>query len=37
MQLEEERLKSSKIDNVSPDGERVENGTDLHLIELQSK
>ncbi|XP_062851870.1 leucine-rich repeat flightless-interacting protein 2 isoform X7 [Trichomycterus rosablanca] len=35
MHLEEERQKYSKIDNVFPDGERVENGTDLHLIEMQ--
>ncbi|KAL4604856.1 leucine-rich repeat flightless-interacting protein 2 isoform X1 [Arapaima gigas] len=34
-QLEEERQKSSKIDNVLTDAERLENGTDLHVIELQ--
>ncbi|XP_039592153.1 leucine-rich repeat flightless-interacting protein 2 isoform X22 [Polypterus senegalus] len=35
MQLEEERQKPSKIDSVFTDGERLENGTDLQLIELQ--
>lgn len=36
-QLEEERQKHSKVDSVFTDGERVENGTDLHIIEMQSK
>ncbi|KAL0964218.1 hypothetical protein UPYG_G00320990 [Umbra pygmaea] len=35
MQLEEERQKHSKMDNALTDGERMENGTDLHLIEMQ--
>ncbi|XP_029115696.1 leucine-rich repeat flightless-interacting protein 2 isoform X2 [Scleropages formosus] len=35
MQLEEERQKSSKMESVFTDAERLENGTDLHLIELQ--
>ncbi|XP_035267931.1 leucine-rich repeat flightless-interacting protein 2 isoform X4 [Anguilla anguilla] len=34
-QLEDERQKSSKMESVFTDGERMENGTDLHLIELQ--
>lgn len=36
MQLEEERQKHSKIDSVFTEGERMENGTDLHFIEMQS-
>ncbi|XP_048060447.1 leucine-rich repeat flightless-interacting protein 2 isoform X3 [Megalobrama amblycephala] len=35
MQLEEERQKHSKIDSVFTEGERMENGTDLHFIEMQ--
>ncbi|KAK2897038.1 hypothetical protein Q8A67_011526 [Cirrhinus molitorella] len=35
MQLEEERQKHSKIDSVYTEGERIENGTDLHFIEMQ--
>uniref|UniRef100_UPI003AAA9AEF leucine-rich repeat flightless-interacting protein 2 isoform X1 n=1 Tax=Centroberyx gerrardi TaxID=166262 RepID=UPI003AAA9AEF len=35
MQLEEERQKHSKIDSAYTDGERMENGTDLHFIEMQ--
>lgn len=35
MQLDEERQKHSKIESVYTDGERMENGTDLHLIEMQ--
>ncbi|KAM9365182.1 leucine-rich repeat flightless-interacting protein 2 isoform 2-T2 [Pholidichthys leucotaenia] len=34
-QLEEERQKQSKMDSSYTDGERMENGTDLHLIEMQ--
>ncbi|CAN9500003.1 unnamed protein product [Ophioblennius macclurei] len=34
-QLEEERQKHSKVDSTYTDGERVENGTDLHVIEMQ--
>ncbi|KAM9847883.1 leucine-rich repeat flightless-interacting protein 2 isoform 3-T3 [Aulostomus maculatus] len=34
-QLEEERQKHSKVDSSYSDGERMENGTDLHLIEMQ--
>uniref|UniRef100_UPI0037E92659 leucine-rich repeat flightless-interacting protein 2 isoform X15 n=1 Tax=Semicossyphus pulcher TaxID=241346 RepID=UPI0037E92659 len=34
-QLEEERQKQAKMDGVFTDGERVENGTDLHFIEMQ--
>ncbi|XP_070696671.1 leucine-rich repeat flightless-interacting protein 2 isoform X6 [Pempheris klunzingeri] len=34
-QLEEERQKHSKVDSSYTDGERMENGTDLHLIEMQ--
>lgn len=36
-QLEEERQKHSKMDSLYTDGERMENGTDLHFIEMQSK
>lgn len=36
-QLEEERQKHSKMDSAYTDGERMENGTDLHFIEMQSK
>ncbi|XP_010862302.1 leucine-rich repeat flightless-interacting protein 2 isoform X18 [Esox lucius] len=35
MQLEEERQKHSKMENTFTEGERLENGTDLHLIEIQ--
>ncbi|XP_062319997.1 leucine-rich repeat flightless-interacting protein 2 isoform X7 [Osmerus eperlanus] len=35
MQLEEERQKPSKMDAVFTDGEKMENGTDLHFIEMQ--
>ncbi|KAM4607846.1 leucine-rich repeat flightless-interacting protein 2 isoform 1-T1 [Polymixia lowei] len=35
MQLEEERQKHSKMDTSYTDGERMENGTDLHFIEMQ--
>ncbi|XP_063730945.1 leucine-rich repeat flightless-interacting protein 2 isoform X3 [Eleginops maclovinus] len=34
-QLEEERQKQSKMDSAYTDGERMENGTDLHIIEMQ--
>lgn len=34
-QLEEEKQKHSKVDSSYTDGERIENGTDLHLIEMQ--
>uniref|UniRef100_H2V872 Leucine-rich repeat flightless-interacting protein 2 n=1 Tax=Takifugu rubripes TaxID=31033 RepID=H2V872_TAKRU len=34
-QLEEERQKHSKMDSLYTDGERMENGTDLHFIEMQ--
>ncbi|XP_075875196.1 leucine-rich repeat flightless-interacting protein 2 isoform X16 [Nelusetta ayraudi] len=34
-QLEEERQKHSKVDSSYTDGEGMENGTDLHLIEMQ--
>ncbi|XP_074531349.1 leucine-rich repeat flightless-interacting protein 2 isoform X2 [Halichoeres trimaculatus] len=34
-QLEEERQKQTKTDGAFTDGERVENGTDLHFIEMQ--
>ncbi|XP_059215060.1 leucine-rich repeat flightless-interacting protein 2 isoform X2 [Centropristis striata] len=34
-QLEEERQKHSKMDSAFTDGERMENGTDLHIIEMQ--
>lgn len=36
-QLEEERQKHSKMDSLYTDGERMENGTDLHFIEMQSE
>ncbi|KAM9558466.1 leucine-rich repeat flightless-interacting protein 2-like isoform 2-T2 [Salvelinus alpinus] len=35
MQLEDERQKHSKMENAFTDGERMENGTDLHFIEMQ--
>ncbi|KAJ3610424.1 hypothetical protein NHX12_022516 [Muraenolepis orangiensis] len=35
MQLEDERQKHSKVDRAFTDGERMENGTDLHIIEMQ--
>ncbi|XP_076831126.1 leucine-rich repeat flightless-interacting protein 2 isoform X13 [Brachyhypopomus gauderio] len=35
VQLEEERQKHSKVESVYPEGERIENGTDLHFIEMQ--
>ncbi|XP_031731383.1 leucine-rich repeat flightless-interacting protein 2 isoform X2 [Anarrhichthys ocellatus] len=34
-QLEEERQKHTKMDSTCIDGERMENGTDLHIIEMQ--
>ncbi|XP_032378438.1 leucine-rich repeat flightless-interacting protein 2 isoform X17 [Etheostoma spectabile] len=34
-QLEEERQKHSKTDSAYTEGERMENGTDLHVIEMQ--
>ncbi|XP_061817525.1 leucine-rich repeat flightless-interacting protein 2 isoform X7 [Nerophis lumbriciformis] len=34
-QLEEERQKHSKVDSMFTDGEKMENGTDLHFIEMQ--
>ncbi|XP_047459466.1 leucine-rich repeat flightless-interacting protein 2 isoform X5 [Mugil cephalus] len=34
-QLEEERQKHLKVDSAFTDGERMENGTDLHFIEMQ--
>uniref|UniRef100_A0A3Q2QZB5 Leucine-rich repeat flightless-interacting protein 2 n=1 Tax=Fundulus heteroclitus TaxID=8078 RepID=A0A3Q2QZB5_FUNHE len=34
-QLEEEKQKHSKLDGAFTDGEGLENGTDLHLIEMQ--
>ncbi|CAI5653530.1 unnamed protein product [Oreochromis niloticus] len=34
-QLEEEKQKHSKVDISYTDGERMENGTDLHFIEMQ--
>ncbi|XP_044070220.1 leucine-rich repeat flightless-interacting protein 2 isoform X6 [Siniperca chuatsi] len=34
-QLEEERQKHSKMDSAYTDGEKMENGTDLHFIEMQ--
>ncbi|XP_030011356.1 leucine-rich repeat flightless-interacting protein 2-like isoform X6 [Sphaeramia orbicularis] len=34
-QLEEEKQKHSKMDSAYTDGERMENGTDLHFIEMQ--
>lgn len=36
-QLEEERQKHSKMDSAFTDGEKMENGTDLNIIEMQSK
>lgn len=36
-QLEEERQKHPKVDGAYTDGEKMENGTDLHIIEMQSK
>ncbi|KAG7262815.1 hypothetical protein CRUP_018539 [Coryphaenoides rupestris] len=35
MQLEDERQKHAKVDGSFTDGERLENGTDLHIIEMQ--
>uniref|UniRef100_A0A4W5NWN0 Leucine-rich repeat flightless-interacting protein 2 n=1 Tax=Hucho hucho TaxID=62062 RepID=A0A4W5NWN0_9TELE len=35
MQLEDERQKHSKMENAFTDGERMENGSDLHVIEMQ--
>ncbi|KAF7666867.1 hypothetical protein LDENG_00090040 [Lucifuga dentata] len=35
MQLEDEKQKHSKMDSVYTDGEKMENGTDLHFIEMQ--
>uniref|UniRef100_A0A8C7U4M4 Leucine-rich repeat flightless-interacting protein 2 n=1 Tax=Oncorhynchus mykiss TaxID=8022 RepID=A0A8C7U4M4_ONCMY len=35
MQLEDEMQKHSKMENAFTDGERMENGTDLHFIEMQ--
>ena len=37
MQVEDERQKHAKMDGTSTDGERMENGTDLHIIEMQSE
>ncbi|XP_067888382.1 leucine-rich repeat flightless-interacting protein 2 isoform X5 [Heterodontus francisci] len=34
-QLEEERQKNSKIENVLTDSDRLENGTDLQILEMQ--
>ncbi|XP_054456147.1 leucine-rich repeat flightless-interacting protein 2 isoform X2 [Anoplopoma fimbria] len=34
-QLEDERQKHTKMDSAYTDGERMENGTDLHIIEMQ--
>ncbi|KAK9541809.1 hypothetical protein VZT92_001829 [Zoarces viviparus] len=34
-QLEEERQKHTKMDSTCLDGEKMENGTDLHIIEMQ--
>ncbi|KAM6922371.1 leucine-rich repeat flightless-interacting protein 2 isoform 2-T2 [Lycodopsis pacificus] len=34
-QLEEERQKHTKMDSTCTDGEKMENGTDLHIIEMQ--
>ncbi|XP_047207038.1 leucine-rich repeat flightless-interacting protein 2 isoform X14 [Girardinichthys multiradiatus] len=34
-QLEEEKQKHSKVDGTFTDGESMENGTDLHIIEMQ--
>ncbi|XP_069776444.1 leucine-rich repeat flightless-interacting protein 2 isoform X20 [Narcine bancroftii] len=35
MQLEEERQKNSKMENVLTDSDRLENGNDLQIIEMQ--
>ncbi|XP_031435341.1 leucine-rich repeat flightless-interacting protein 2 isoform X12 [Clupea harengus] len=35
MQVEDERQKHSKMESVFTDGEKMENGTDLHFIEYQ--
>ncbi|XP_045556646.1 leucine-rich repeat flightless-interacting protein 2 isoform X12 [Salmo salar] len=35
MQLEDERQKHLKMENAFTEGERMENGTDLHVIEMQ--
>ncbi|XP_041045757.1 leucine-rich repeat flightless-interacting protein 2 isoform X11 [Carcharodon carcharias] len=35
LQLEEERQKNSKIENVLTDSDRLENGTDLQILEMQ--
>ncbi|XP_029609129.1 leucine-rich repeat flightless-interacting protein 2 isoform X3 [Salmo trutta] len=35
MQLEDERQKHSKMENAFTEGERMENGTELHVIEMQ--
>ncbi|XP_032876127.1 leucine-rich repeat flightless-interacting protein 2 isoform X16 [Amblyraja radiata] len=35
LQLEEERQKSSKVENVLTDSDRLENGTDLQILEMQ--
>lgn len=37
MQLEEERQKYSKSDGMNPDIIGLENGSDLQLIEMQSR
>lgn len=37
MQLEEERQKYSKSDGMNPDIMDLENGSDLQLIEMQSR
>lgn len=37
MQLEDEKQKHSKVDSAYTDGERMENGTDLQFIEMQSE
>lgn len=37
MQLEEERQKYSKSDSMNPDTIDLENGSDLQLIEMQSR
>lgn len=37
MQLEEERQKYSKSDGMNPDTIGLENGSDLQLIEMQSR
>lgn len=36
-QLDEERQKHAKVDGVFTEGEKMENGTDLSFIEMQSK